>query len=159
RLTPEESPEETKQRIYQLFFAILDRLPTPLLIVAEDAHWADDRSLEFLLRLARSAPSRQLALVITLRGDEHAPSLRRFLAAVERERLGSEITLSRFGPPETERMIALMFQQVRVRAEFVAAMQAHTDGNPFFIEETLHSLAASGDIYREHGVWTRKPLE
>jgi predicted ATPase len=56
-------------------------------------------------------------------------------------------------------MIELMFQQVRVRAEFVAVMQAHTDGNPFFIEETLRSLAANGDIYREDGVWTRKPLE
>lgn len=156
---PDESPEQTKRRVFDLLFTILDCLPTPLLIVAEDAHWADDLSLEFLVRLARAVPARQLALVITLRSDEPHPALRGFLAALERERLGDEITLPRFSPPETERLIALMFQQVRVRGEFVAAIQTLTDGNPFFIEETLRSLAASGDIYRDRGVWTRKPLE
>jgi len=156
---PDDSPETTKRRIFQLLFATLDCLSTPLLLVAEDIHWADDRSLEFLLRLARSVPSRQMVLLMTLRHDEPSPALRAFLAALERERLGGEIALARFGPPETERMIGLMFQQVRVRAEFVAAIQELTDGNPFFIEETLRSLAASGDIYRTNGVWTRKPLE
>lgn len=159
RQDPDDSPETTKRRIFQLLFATLDCLPTPLLLVAEDIHWADDRSLELLLRLARSVPSRQMALLMTLRPDEPSPALRAFLAALERERLGGEIALARFGPPETERMIGLMFQHVRVRAEFVAAIQELTDGNPFFIEETLRSLAASGDIYRAHGVWTRKPLE
>lgn len=159
RQDPEDSPEATKRRIFQLLFAALDCLPTPLLLVAEDIHWADDRSLEFLLRLARSVPSRQMVLLLTLRPDEPSPALRAFLAALERERLGSDIALARFGPPETERLIGLMFQQARVRAEFVAAIQELTDGNPFFIEETLRSLAASGDIYRAHGVWTRKPLE
>lgn len=156
---PDDSPETTKRRIFQLLFATLDCLPTPLLLIVEDINWADDRSLEFLLRLARSVPSRQMVLLLTMRPDDPSPALRAFLAALERERLGDEIALARFAPPETERMIGLMVQQVRVRGEFVAAIQELTDGNPFFIEETLRSLAASGDIYRAHGVWTRKPLE
>jgi DNA-binding CsgD family transcriptional regulator len=156
---PDDSPETMKRRIFQLLFATLDCLPTPLLLVVEDIHWADDRSLEFLLRLARSVSSRQMVLLLTMRPDEPSPALRAFLAALERERLGDEIALAHFAPPETERMIGLMVQQVRVQAEFVAAIQELTDGNPFFIEETLRSLAANGDIYRAHGVWTRKPLK
>jgi DNA-binding CsgD family transcriptional regulator len=45
-----------------------------------------------------------------------------------------------------------------VRAEFSDAIQAITDGNPFFIEETLKSLVGSGDIYLDRGVWTRRPI-
>jgi DNA-binding CsgD family transcriptional regulator/tetratricopeptide (TPR) repeat protein len=47
-----------------------------------------------------------------------------------------------------------------VRAEFSDAIQAITDGNPFFIEETLKSLVAEGDIYKASGdnVWSRKAL-
>jgi predicted ATPase len=33
-----------------------------------------------------------------------------------------------------------------------------TDGNPFFIEEILTSLIASGEIYYANGHWERKPL-
>jgi predicted ATPase/DNA-binding NarL/FixJ family response regulator len=156
---PDESPEQTKRRVFQLLLAAVECLPAPLLIVAEDVHWADDASLEFLLLLARSAPAQRRALLITLRSDEIHPALRGLLAALARERLGDELALMRFSPGETARLIGLMFQQLRVREEFSNALHLLTDGNPFFIEETLRSLAASGDIYQERGVWTRKPLE
>ncbi len=65
-------------------------------------------------------------------------------ADLERQRLSLELPLARFAPAETKRTIGLLFHQERVRDEFVDAIQAHTDGNPFFIEETLRALAAIG---------------
>ena len=55
-------------------------------------------------------------------------------------------------------MICSIFNQTRVRDEFVDAVQLRTDGNPLFIEETLKSLVSDGDIFTERGEWTRKPL-
>src|SRR6185503_11377317 len=45
-----------------------------------------------------------------------------------------------------------------VRAEFLDAIAALTEGNPFFIEEVLKSLIAAGDIIYTNGGWDRKPL-
>lgn len=44
------------------------------------------------------------------------------------------------------------------RADFLSAIYSLTDGNPFFIEEVLKSLIASGDIFYQDGVWDRKPV-
>jgi len=45
-----------------------------------------------------------------------------------------------------------------VQAEFAGTIHALTDGNPFFIEETLKALVASGDIYFTASGWARKPI-
>ncbi len=45
-----------------------------------------------------------------------------------------------------------------VRAEFLEALYATTEGNPFFIEEVLKALVASGEIFYADGIWDRKPL-
>ena len=84
--------------------------------------------------------------------DEITSALAHFLAALERERLANEIELKRLTPAETGEMIRAIFNQKQVRNEFLDAIQTLTDGNPFFIEETLKSLVSSGDIYQEHGV-------
>src|SRR5262249_33053281 len=46
-----------------------------------------------------------------------------------------------------------------VRAEFLEAVYALTEGNPFFVEEVLRVLVASGDVFYAAGAWDRKPLE
>jgi hypothetical protein len=46
-----------------------------------------------------------------------------------------------------------------VRAEFLDAITALTEGNLFFIEEVLKSLISAGDIIYADGTWDRKPLQ
>src|SRR5262249_26229423 len=46
-----------------------------------------------------------------------------------------------------------------IRQEFADTIHDLTEGNPFFIEETLKSLVERGDIYRSAGQWTRKELQ
>jgi DNA-binding CsgD family transcriptional regulator len=152
-------PEQTKRRMFQLLLAVLDMFPSPSLIVIEDLHWADDLSLELVLYLARACASRAMVLLVTIRTEDIHPALVHMLAGIERERIGSELLLSRFQRDHTAGLIGAMFGQHHIREEFVQAIQQHTDGNPFFIEETLRALLANGDIYREGGLWTRRALE
>lgn len=86
------------------------------------------------------------------------PCLPHLLAELERRRLATEMPLARFAQHETSAAIRAIFAQQKVRSEFAAALQTLTDGNPFFIEETLKALVATGDIYQSRGGWTRKPL-
>jgi DNA-binding NarL/FixJ family response regulator len=155
------NPEQEKRRIFNALTRLLTKLSArqPLLLVAEDIHWADDTSLEFLAFLARRIAHLPILLLLTYRSDEQHTQLRHFLAQLDRERLAIEIALTPLKSVEVEEMLHLIFQLQRpVRHEFLDAMYDLTEGNPFFIEEVLHALLADDEIYFSSEGWERKPL-
>jgi DNA-binding CsgD family transcriptional regulator/tetratricopeptide (TPR) repeat protein len=154
-------PEQEKRRR----FAALTRLfvqqaaDQPLLMIIEDVHWSDDVSLELLFALARQSVNYPILLAVTYRDDEHEAPLLPWLAQLERARLGQEIPLTRLDRDEVAAMLSAMFALERpVRADFLEALYALTEGNPFFIEEALKALIGSGEIFYHDGVWDRRPL-
>ncbi len=131
----------------------------PLLLQVEDLHWADDASLDLLLRLARATTRRPVALVLTFRSDELHPSLDHLLAGLDRERLGIDLALRRLDDDEVDRMLRAIFRQPHpIRHDFRSAITSLTDGNPFFIEEVIRALIAAGDIFLRDAVWQRKEM-
>lgn len=131
----------------------------PTLVIVEDLHWCDELSLELLLRLARAAADRPVALLVSYRSDEAGPALDRLLAQLDRERLAHELALRPLPPGAIAEMIRAIFNQVApISEEFVAAMAELTEGNPFFVEEVLQSLVNAGDIFQVDGRWDRKRL-
>lgn len=158
---PLTDPEQEKRQLFTALFTFLTRLAetAPLLVVIEDLHWCDDTSLEFLQLLARRGRDLPLLLLLTYRNDELTPPLRHLLAELDRGRCATELTLSRLSLNDTQAMIAAIFEQeYPIQTEFVAAIHHLTDGNPFFIEETLKALVTAGDIFQAYGRWTRKPI-
>ena len=138
---------------------------TPVLVVLEDLHWADETSLELLLHLARELRDARVLLLATYRSDEmhrRHPFLRT-LAELQRERLVTEIQLKRLTPDETKELIratmATRDPNVRVSDEFRDALYSRTDGNPFFTEELLKALVDSGGVFMQEGGWARKPID
>jgi DNA-binding NarL/FixJ family response regulator len=124
------------------------------LLIIEDLHWSDEASLEVLLALARHVPAQPMLVLLTYRSDEVRPELAAFLAALDRERLGAEIHVPRLSIGDVDAHIRTIFAMQRaVRAEFLGAIYAVTEGNPFFIEETLKSLIAVGDIAPSNDTW------
>jgi DNA-binding NarL/FixJ family response regulator len=131
----------------------------PLLLVVEDIHWSDDNSLELLSLLARQCASHPMLLVVTYRDEERDSPLLPWLAQLDRARLGQEIVLSRLTRDDVATMLGAMFAQVHpIRADFLDAIFALTDGNPFFIEEVVRGLVAAGDIFQHDGMWDRRPV-
>lgn len=155
------SPEQEKRRFFEALVQLLTRLSArqPLLFVAEDIHWADDTSLEFLAFLARRLQHLPILLLLTYRSDEQHAQLQHFLAQLDRGRLASEIALAPLAPAEVEEMLLVIFELQRpVRREFLDAMYNLTEGNPFFIEDVLHALLADDEIYYSGEGWERRPL-
>jgi DNA-binding CsgD family transcriptional regulator len=131
----------------------------PLLLLIEDLHWSDEASLEVLLALARRIPAQPILLLLTYRSDEVHPELAAFLAALDRERLGTEIRLASLSIDDVDAQIRAIFTLRRpLGMDFLAAIYAVTEGNPFFVEETLKSLLATGDIVATAGAWAAKPF-
>src|SRR4029079_16990672 len=96
--------------------------------------------------------------LLTYRSDETPPGLAHFLAGLDRERLAVELRLPRLTPADVDAMLRAIFDLPRpVRAEFLEAIYALTEGNPFFIEEVLKALIAAGEIAPGDEGWDRKP--
>jgi DNA-binding NarL/FixJ family response regulator len=134
-----------------------DSARSPLLLVIEDLHWSDEASLEVLLALARHIPALPMLLLLTYRSDEVQAELAAFLAAFDRERLGAEIHVPRLSIGDVDAQIRTIFDLQRaLSTEFLGTIYAVTEGNPFFIEETLKSLIAAGDIAPTNDAWDTK---
>jgi DNA-binding NarL/FixJ family response regulator len=154
-------PEQEKRRRFEILahFFTFQADTHPLLLVVEDLHWSDETSLEFLHYLARRCSAHRLLLLLTYRSDEVYPSLRHFLAHLDRERLAQEVSLTRLTREEVEAMLRAIFALPRsARLELLDPMYTLTEGNPFFVEEALKSLLATGEIVYANGRWERKPL-
>ncbi|GAC1350236.1 MAG: hypothetical protein NVSMB27_30830 [Ktedonobacteraceae bacterium] len=159
-LTPLD-PEQEKRRRFEFLAHFLTNQAgkRPVLCVLEDLHWSDDTSLEFLHYLARRCAAHRLLLLLTYRSDEARSNLRHFLAQLDRERLAQEILLAPLTRDEVEAMLQAILAIPRsAHVELADLLYTLTEGNPFFVEEILKSLMASGEIFYANGSFQRKEL-
>ena len=154
-------PEREKRRLFTALthFFTSQAIKQPVLLIFEDMHWSDDTSLEFLQYLSRQCAAHPLLILLTYRSDEMRPSLKRFLAQLDRERLAQEIPLVHLTRNEVDAMLRAIFALPHsAQLELSDTIYALTEGNPFFVEELLKSLTTTGDIFYENGRWERKAL-
>lgn len=138
---PPLEAKAAQTRLWSAVAALLHRasIQQPLLLMLEDLHWADENSLELLQWLAR--PIEQSA--------DHLPSMliigtyRRGEAPTLPERFpGSHLLLlRRLLPVDIETLSLAMLGAGGQRPHLVAFLQQETEGNTFFIVETLRALA------------------
>jgi hypothetical protein len=112
-----------------------------LLLVLEDLHWADVPTLLLLRQLVRRGAGCPVLVVVTYSDVEtgEAGPLIPMLAALRRERGTEPIRLTGLGSSETSELMAAHLGRGSVGHGCVERICELTAGNPFFIEELLHS--------------------
>ena len=153
-------PEQEKRCLYQSFLQMFIHLSStrPLVLIIEDLHWSDEISLDLLLYLARHVSSHPILLLLTYRSEEVHAGLAHFLATLDRERLASELLLSRLGRDEVGTMIRSILALPRpVDTDVLTMIAQLAEGNPFFIEEILKSLVTENRVSSTQGGWSWKP--
>ncbi len=113
----------------------------PLVLVVEDAHWADRGTRELLAFLARRMSASRLLVIVTYRTDElhRTHPLRPWLA--EMGRLPDVERLELSGLPRRE--VAALSESVMGREPSMSELDViveRTDGNPLFIETLAGSV-------------------
>src|SRR6266516_3547831 len=154
-------PQQEKRRLFALLLHFFTEQVAhqPLLFIVEDLHWSDDTSLELLLYLARGCTHLPIFFVLTYRSDEVSPELRHCLAEFDREHLAQDFSLQRLARADVDAMLGAIFAMHQaMHTGLVESIYALTEGNPFFIEEVLKSLIATGEIASKDGVWERTLL-
>ena len=153
-----DTASEMKTRLLWNVAQLLTRIAQrqPLLLVLENLHWADESSLEMLHFIARQLGSARTMVLGTY--NESAPerahgvvALRQSLVALGAAREHHLAPLSRGA---TDELVHAVFGVAdTVSREFAALLYGWTRGNPFFVEETLKALVASGRLYERDGTW------
>ncbi|MBX6389715.1 MAG: AAA family ATPase [Frankia sp.] len=137
-LTPPSGVDADAARfvVYDRVLAMLSAAARtrPLLLVAEDVHWADGASLRLLTHLADAGTLPGLAVVATARDGSGRPELDRLLAAAARRPGSRHLTV----PPLTEDEVSELVSRISgqaIDAAEAAELAVRTGGNPFFVCE------------------------
>jgi DNA-binding CsgD family transcriptional regulator len=168
RLVPErtggriEMPSGVTERFqihesFAMFFTDLAR-SKPLVLAVDDVHFADPATFELLPYLARRLRDDPVLIVLTHRGDElhRLHALRSVLAELERSPQTTVVRLQPLDVAETSKMVqATLGLSHPPTTEFRRALDQVCEGNPFFIEEVLKTLAERGDLVYRDGAWQR----
>lgn len=125
-LDPTAVLEETLVLLVDWLAALAAR--TPHLVVVEDVHWADPSTVALLGRLAQRRPPGVLT-VITARDESAVP----WRDAVR------VLPLGRLRGPDADRLVDNLASGRDLDAEARAAIIAHAEGIPLFIEELTRS--------------------
>ena len=123
-------------------------------------HWSDDATLDLIFHLARSHASQPVVLALTYRGEEAGPRLVRLVADLERARVVDDLTVSLLDETTLEQCCGRSLARgENLGDDFVHLLHGLTEGNPFFVEETLKALIVAGDLSPTGGHWRARPLE
>ncbi len=159
---PLDDPRAEQHRLAESLVHFVAALSdgAPLMLVLEDAHWADSGTLFLLRHLARRTSRRRVMLVATYREVELDAALpfHELLLDLQRERLATRLKLTRLNREGTEQLLAILFDE-EITPEFLDGIYRETEGNPFFIEEVCKALVESGQVYIRDGRWGRPSME
>jgi DNA-binding CsgD family transcriptional regulator/tetratricopeptide (TPR) repeat protein len=148
RLLPElgepdasSDPGEARARLFEEVLGALEYLArhSPLVLVIEDAHWADRSSrdlLTFLIGNQRAISG--LLIVVTFRSDElhRTHPLRPLLAALDRFDWVERMELPRLSQHDTGEL-AIRILGRETAGDLIEELYHRSEGNPLFVETLL----------------------
>jgi DNA-binding CsgD family transcriptional regulator len=135
-------------RLLELLLGVFERLGerAPVVLVVEDAHWADAATATLLAFLVRNLHTERMLLAVTWRDDEPAlrDSLRGLFSELVRDDRVAQVALEPLTREETARQVGGIVGG-EADAELVAWAYQRGQGNPYFTEELVSTRAAGLD--------------
>jgi class 3 adenylate cyclase/tetratricopeptide (TPR) repeat protein len=124
----------------------------PLLLVFEDLHWIDSETQALLDYLVESLPSTRLLLLVNYRPEyEHA---------WHRKTYYQQLRLDPLPPASAEELLQALVGDDASLHELRRLLVERTEGNPFFLEESVQTLVEQGALVGERGRYTlARPLD
>lgn len=133
-----------RQQLYAALVAVTLAQPQPIVLVLDDAQWADRESLAWLHHVLRMDLRARLLIVIT-HSNGHLPaeeSLSTLLADVARLRRLGHLTLTRLTCDETAALASRLLGHA-ISPSASEALYRHSEGNPLFVVETVRAHPAA----------------
>jgi DNA-binding SARP family transcriptional activator len=123
-------------------------------LILENCHRIDPATLEFLSRLAEQLPQVRLLVLGTARtGDlRDRTDIWQQILALDRQGLVQSLEVGPLSLPDTQMLVQLLLGQEQPQTEISKTIFRQTQGNPFFVIETLKACFETGQINKDqHG--------
>jgi DNA-binding NtrC family response regulator/tetratricopeptide (TPR) repeat protein len=140
-------PPQRRQRTLDALSRFVLRLSQTqaVLLAIEDLHWIDAQTQAFLDRLVVSLQAARVLVLVSYR-PEHRPS-------VSSQTSYTQLHLDPLAPPSAEELQrGLVGDDVALRP-LTRLLLERTEGNPFFLEESVRMLVESGELVGERGAY------
>ena len=148
---------EAQERLFEAVSRFLGQVASqaPLLLILEDLHWAADSTLQLLHYLARSIVAHPLLIVGTLRPEAIPPAhpLATLGRRLERDGLARRLSLSPLSAAAVTALIGQLSGDSAAASPLAERLYRETEGNPFYLIETIKALFEQGAIRVEAGSW------
>jgi class 3 adenylate cyclase len=162
-LSPDETdrvqldPETLQGRYVSAIARILRGLTDkgPVVLVAEDIHWADPASVEILIQLVPLLTPLPVLGLFVSRVETDAPGWR--LITQIKAGFGEAVTEIRLQPLDEQSSRELVSNLLEIESlpeDVRQAILKRSEGNPFFVEEVIRMLIGRGAIVSAGDHWT-----
>ncbi len=140
-------PPQRRQRTLEAVKRLLLRESQfqPLLLIFEDLHWIDSETQALLDGLIESLPTARVLLLVNYRPEyQHAWGGKTYYLQLRIDPL----------PPESaEALLNALLGQDRTLEPLKRVLIARTEGNPFFLEESVQTLVETKVLVGERGAY------
>jgi class 3 adenylate cyclase/tetratricopeptide (TPR) repeat protein len=150
---PEDSPflhldpSQHRQRTLAALQRLLlrDSQVQPLLLVCEDLHWIDSETQALLDGLVERLPTAQLLLLVNYRPEyQHGWGSKTYY---------TQLRLDPLPPASAAEVLQALLGDDPSLAPLKQLLIARTEGNPFFLEESVRTLVETGVLVGEPGAY------
>jgi class 3 adenylate cyclase/tetratricopeptide (TPR) repeat protein len=136
-------PLQRRQRTLEALKRVLLRESQvqPLLLVFEDLHWIDTETQALLDNLVESLPTARLLLLVNYRPEyQHAWGSKTYY---------TQLRLDPLPPESAEELLQALLGNDAGLESLKQRLIARTEGNPFFLEESVRTLVETGVLVGE----------
>jgi tetratricopeptide (TPR) repeat protein len=140
-------PPQRRQRTLQALKCVLLRESQvqPLLLVFEDLHWIDAETQALLDSLVESLPTAPLLLLVNYRPEyQHGWGSKTSY---------THLRLDPLPPASADELLQALLGDDSSLAPLTQLLIARTEGNPFFLEESVRTLVETGVLVGEAGAY------
>ena len=150
---PEDSPFRTldppqrRQRTLEALKRVLLRESQvqPVLLVCEDLHWIDTETQALLESLVESLPTVRLLLLVNYRPEyRHGWGSKTYY---------TQLRLDPLPPESADELLQVLLGDDPSLAPLQRLLIARTEGNPFFLEESVRALVETGVLVGAPGAY------
>jgi predicted ATPase len=117
----------------------------PLLVVVEDLHWIDGETQALIDGLVESLPAARLVLLVNYRPEyQHHWGSRTYY---------TQLRLDPLPPESAEQLLGALLGFDAGLEPLKRSLVSRTEGNPFFLEESVRALVETGSLSGERGAY------
>ncbi|MDX1416662.1 MAG: tetratricopeptide repeat protein, partial [Candidatus Promineifilaceae bacterium] len=153
----EEEPKQLRNRALAAMIDYFRAVSSePVVALFEDLHWADESSIDILLRLSLAQTERPVLIVAATRPVllERRPDF------MHDQPFHHWWQLEPLSMPDSRRLVAEILKMVTaVPQSLLNQVAANAGGNPYFVEELVKMLVAKGIIIKEDAAWHLQPTK